>query len=74
MLNLQHVLPAFVEEKTDIVNTIVEINSGTINKYEAIVESGQLKLDTRLPFCLWTHPANLGPRQRHAGHTNNGGV
>ncbi|KKR46163.1 MAG: inorganic pyrophosphatase [Candidatus Zambryskibacteria bacterium RIFCSPLOWO2_12_FULL_39_45] len=45
MLNLLHVLPAFVDEQSDRVNAIVEINSGTINKYETVTESGQLKLD-----------------------------
>src|SRR3989338_6079513 len=45
MLNLLHVLPAFVDESKGVVNTIVEINSGTLNKYELINESGSLKLD-----------------------------
>ena len=46
MLNLLHVLPAFVEgEKEDVINTLVEINAGTINKYEFITETGTLKLD-----------------------------
>ncbi len=45
MLNLQHVLPPFSDEEKGIVNALIEINAGTINKYELITESGQLKLD-----------------------------
>ena len=47
MLNLLHVLPPFVEgaEEENIINTLVEINAGTINKYEFITETGTLKLD-----------------------------
>lgn len=59
MLNLLHVLPAFVEEKEDVVNTIVEINSGTINKYEIITESGQLKLD-RVGYSSLAYPFAYG--------------
>lgn len=65
MLNLLHVLPAFVEEKDssakagDRVNTIIEINSGTINKYELITESGQLKLD-RVGYSSLAYPFAYG--------------
>lgn len=59
MLNLLHVLSAFVEEKSDVVNTIVEINSGTINKYEIITESGQLKLD-RVGYSSLAYPFAYG--------------
>ncbi len=59
MLNLLHVLPSFVDEKSDIVNTIVEINSGSINKYEIITESGQLKLD-RVGFSSLAYPFVYG--------------
>src|SRR5690349_14920226 len=45
MLNLLHVLPAFANEEEGVINAIVEINPGTLNKYEVITESGQLKLD-----------------------------
>lgn len=47
MLNLLHVLPPFVEgsEKDNLINCLVEINPGTINKYEFINETGTLKLD-----------------------------
>ena len=45
MLNLLHVLPAFVDEAKGVINTIIEINAGTLNKYELITESGTVKLD-----------------------------
>lgn len=65
MLNLLHVLSAFVDEKKDVINTIVEINNGTLNKYEVITESGQLKLDRvgysslAFPFAYGAIPQTL---------------
>lgn len=59
MLNLLHVLPSFVEGKTDVVNTIMEINTGTISKYEIITESGQLKLD-RVGYSSLAYPFAYG--------------
>ncbi len=59
MLNLLHILPAFVEEKSGIINTIVEINSGTLNKYELITESGSLKLD-RVGYSSLAYPVTYG--------------
>jgi inorganic pyrophosphatase len=59
MLNLLHVLPAFVEGKTNVINTIVEINSGTLNKYELITESGTLKLD-RVGYSSLAYPVTYG--------------
>src|SRR3990167_6824926 len=59
MLNLLHVLSAFVEEKKDVINTIVEINAGSINKYELITESGQLKLD-RVGYSSLAYPFAYG--------------
>jgi len=59
MLNLLHAIPTFVEDKKDIVNTIVEINSGTISKYEVITESGQLKLD-RVGYSSLAYPFAYG--------------
>lgn len=59
MLNLLHVMPPFVEEKTDVVNAIVEINTGTISKYEIITESGQLKLD-RVGYSSLAYPFTYG--------------
>lgn len=59
MLNLLHVLPPFVEGKADVVNSIVEINAGTLNKYETITESGQLKLD-RVGYSSLAFPYTYG--------------
>ena len=59
MLNLLHVLPAFADESKNIVNAIIEINSGSINKYEIITESGQLKLD-RVGYSSLAYPFAYG--------------
>lgn len=59
MLNLLHVLPAFADETSARVNAIVEINSGTINKYEIITETGQLKLD-RVGYSSLAYPFAYG--------------
>ena len=59
MLNLQHVLPAFVNESKGIINGLVEINSSSINKYEFITESGQLKLD-RVGYSSLAYPVAYG--------------
>ena len=59
MLNLLHVLPAYVEKNSWIVHAIIELNSHTINKYEIITESGQLKLD-RVGFSSLSYPFAYG--------------
>lgn len=59
MLNLQHVLPAFVDKEKMIINGIVEINSGDINKYELITETGHLKLD-RVGYSSLSYPVSYG--------------
>lgn len=59
MYNLLHVLPAFVDEEKKVVNAIVEINSHSINKYEIITESGQLKLD-RVGYSTLSYPFTYG--------------
>ena len=59
MLNLLHVLPAFADEGKNRINTIVELNSMTINKYEIITESGQPKLD-RVGFSSLAYPFAYG--------------
>ena len=59
MLNLLHVLPAFADEAELRLNAIVELNSGTINKYELITESGQLKLD-RVGYSSLAYPFAYG--------------
>ncbi|HEY4477694.1 MAG TPA: inorganic diphosphatase [Candidatus Paceibacterota bacterium] len=59
MLNLLHVLPAFADEEKNIVNTIVEVSAGSVNKYELITESGQLKLD-RVGYSSLAYPFTYG--------------
>ncbi len=59
MPNLLHVLPAFSDEKEKVVNTIIEINSMTINKYELITETGHLKLD-RVGYSSLAYPFAYG--------------
>lgn len=59
MYNLLHVLPAFADEGSGVVNTIVEIVPGSLNKYEIITESGQLKLD-RVGYSSMAHPLTYG--------------
>lgn len=59
MLNLLHVLPAFTNEEKKVINVIVEVNSHSINKYEIITESGQLKLD-RVGYSSLAYPFTYG--------------
>lgn len=59
MLNLLHVLPPFANEEKKIVNTIIENNKGSRNKYELITESGQLKLD-RVGYSPLVYPFSYG--------------
>lgn len=59
MLNLLHVLPSFADEEKGVVNTIVEVSAGSINKYEIITESGQLKLD-RVGYSTLAYPFTYG--------------
>lgn len=59
VLNLQHILPAFIDEQKGIINGLVEINANSINKYELITESGQLKLD-RVGYSSLAYPVAYG--------------
>ena len=59
MLNLIHALPAFAKEAEGVVNTIIEVSAGSINKYEIITESGQLKLD-RVGYSSLAYPFTYG--------------
>jgi inorganic pyrophosphatase len=59
MYNLLHVLPAYVSEAEKTINAIVEVSAGTINKYEVITESGQLKLD-RVGYSSLSYPFTYG--------------
>lgn len=59
MYNLLHALPAFVDKSKGIINGLVEINASSINKYEFITESGQLKLD-RVGYSSLAYPVAYG--------------
>lgn len=59
MLNLLHVLPPFAKEEEGVVNAIIEVSAGSINKYEMITESGQLKLD-RVGYSSLSYPFTYG--------------
>lgn len=59
MLNLLHVLPAFADKSALRLNAIVEVSPNSINKYEVITESGQLKLD-RVGYSTLAYPATYG--------------
>jgi len=59
MLNLLHILPPFTEGKEGIINAIVEVSTGSINKYEIITETGQLKLD-RVGYSTLAYPFTYG--------------
>lgn len=59
MLNLLHALPAFADESEAVINTIVEINAWSINKYEIITETWTLKLD-RVWFSSLSYPFAYG--------------
>jgi inorganic pyrophosphatase len=58
MYNLLHMLPAFADGDT-VLNAIVEVPSNSINKYEIITESGQLKLD-RVGYSSLAYPFTYG--------------
>ncbi len=59
MLNLLHVLPTYANGEKNIINCIIELNSHTLNKYEIITESGQLKLD-RVWYSSLSYPFAYG--------------
>lgn len=59
MANLLHVLPPFADDEKKVINTIVELNSHTINKYELITETGHLKLD-RVGYSSLSYPFAYG--------------
>ncbi len=59
MLNLLHAIETFADEENKVVNAVVEVVQGTINKYELITESGQLKLD-RVGYSSLAYPFTYG--------------
>ena len=62
--NLLHILDAFTDSSNSVVNTIVELNSNTINKYELITETGHLKLD-RVGYSSLAYPLLMDVYQGH---------
>ena len=54
-----HILNAFTDSSNTVINTIVELNSNTINKYELITETGHLKLD-RVGYSSLAYPFAYG--------------
>jgi inorganic pyrophosphatase len=59
MPNLLHVLDTWANQDKGILNGLVEINSGSLNKYEFITETGHLKLD-RVGYSSLTYPVAYG--------------
>jgi len=59
MANLLHVLPPYANEEENIINAIIEVNQGSINKYELITETGHLKLD-RVGYSSLAYPFTYG--------------
>lgn len=59
LVNLLHVLEPYTSEDKDIVNAIIEISAGSINKYELITETGNLKLD-RVGYSSLAYPFTYG--------------
>ena len=57
--NLLHILNAFTDSSNIVINTIVELNSNTINKYQLITETGHLKLD-RVGYSSLAYPFAYG--------------
>ncbi|RMD76966.1 inorganic diphosphatase [Candidatus Dojkabacteria bacterium] len=59
MVNLLHVLSVYADKEKMVVNAIVEVNAGTINKYELVTETGHLKLD-RVGYSSLAYPFTYG--------------
>lgn len=55
-LNLNYFLPTYVDKEKKIVNALIETNRMSLNKYERIFETGQLKLD-RVGYSSIANPA-----------------
>ncbi len=59
MPNLLHLLSPWANEEKRILNALVEINAGSINKYEFITETGHMKLD-RVGYSTLAYPTVYG--------------
>lgn len=55
-LNLNYFLPTYVDKDKKIANALIETNRMSLNKYERIFETGQLKLD-RVGYSSIANPA-----------------
>ncbi len=59
MPNLLHLLSPWADKEKRVLNGLVEINAGSINKYEFITETGHLKLD-RVGYSSLAYPTVYG--------------
>lgn len=59
MPNLLHLLSPWANEEKRILHGLVEINAGSINKYEFITETGHMKLD-RVGYSTLAYPTVYG--------------
>lgn len=59
MLNLIHVLPPYANKGDAVINCMVEVSKGSLNKYEIITEAGVLKLD-RVGYSSMSYPFTYG--------------
>lgn len=59
MPNPLHALPTWANKNKAILNGLIEINSGSINKYEFNTETGLLKLD-RVGYSSLAYPVSYG--------------
>lgn len=59
MPNLLHLLSPWANEEKRVLNGLIEINAGSINKYEFITETGHMKLD-RVGYSTLAYPTVYG--------------
>lgn len=59
MPNPLHFIAPWANEEKRILNALVEINAGSINKYEFITETGHMKLD-RVGYSTLAYPTVYG--------------
>lgn len=69
MPNLLHLLAPWVNEEKRILNGLIEINAGSINKYEFITETGHMKLD-RVGYSTLAYPTVYGLIPQTWDHDN----
>ncbi len=69
MPNLLHLLSPWANEEKRVVNGLVEVNAGSINKYEFITETGHLKLD-RVGYSTLSYPGAYGLIPQTWDHDN----